>query len=268
MESTLNKKIKGYSTLAGSLLAMANVADGQIVYTDLADVTVSGDGASYDLDLNNDGTVDYRINITSNGGTGVKMLAEALGNNAIAGTAAAPYFYPYVMDLNDVIGPDLEWNGGANQTMAISGYYPDPYGNWFGEIDKYLGLRLDMGSDNHYGWARLDVSDDAKTLTVKDYAYESTAETEIMAGATGGVGVSPLVESEMNIFTMEHQIYVQLNNSENGLISVSNLVGQQVKAAEITGTTVSIDMKEQPAGIYLVSVNQNNERFTQKVTIK
>jgi len=78
LESTLNKKIKGYSTLAGSLLAMANVADGQIVYTDIADVTVSGDGASYDLDLNNDGTVDYRINITSNGGTGVKMLSRSL----------------------------------------------------------------------------------------------------------------------------------------------------------------------------------------------
>ncbi len=246
---------------------MANVADGQIVYTDLADVTVSGDGASYDLDLNNDGTVDYRINITSNGGTGVKMLAEALGNNAIAGTAAAPYFYPYVMDLNDVIGPDLEWNGGANQTMAISGYYPDPYGNWFGQIDKYLGLRLDMGSDNHYGWARLDVSDDGKTLTVKDYAYEATAETEIAAGATGTIGINSPAENAINVFTMEHEIYVQLNKGFNGLITVSNLVGQQIKAAEIKGSMTTMNLNDQPAGVYLVTVDQDGALFTKKVTL-
>jgi hypothetical protein len=263
--STLNKKVKGYSALAGSLLAMVQIADGQIVYTDVTDTTVSGDGANYDLDLNNDGTSDFSFNITS--GAGVKLLGEALNDNAIAGTAASPYLYPYAMDANDVIGPDLQWNGGGTQTMASSGYFQNPYGNWFGETDKYLGLRLDMAGDNHYGWARLDVSDDGKTLTVKDYAYEATAETEIAAGATGTIGINSPAENAINVFTMEHQIYVQLNKGFNGLITVSNLVGQQIKAAEITGSMTTMNLNDQPAGVYLVTVDQDGALFTKKVTL-
>lgn len=265
--STLNKKVKGYSALAGSLLAMVQIADGQIVYTDVADTTVTGNGASIDIDLNNDGTMDYNISILSNGGAGVKMLADALNDNAIAGMAASPYIYPYALDANDMIGVDLEWNGGPDQTMASTGYFQSAYGEWFGATDKYLGLRLDMAGDNHYGWARLDVSDDAKTLTVKDYAYEATAETEIAAGATGTIGINAPVENVINVFTIEHHIYVQLNKGFNGLVTVSNLVGQQIKSAEITGSMTTVNLKDQPAGVYLVTIDQDGALFTKKVTL-
>ncbi|MBA2422735.1 MAG: T9SS type A sorting domain-containing protein, partial [Chitinophagales bacterium] len=137
----------------------------------------------------------------------------------------------------------------------------------FGVTDKYLGLRLDMSGDNHYGWARLDVSDDGKTLTVKDYAYEATAETEIAAGATGTIGINSPAENAINVFTMEHQIYVQLNKGFNGLITVSNLVGQQIKAAEITGSMTTMNLNDQPAGVYLVTVDQDGALFTKKVTL-
>jgi hypothetical protein len=268
--STLSKKIKGYSTLAGSLLAISQIAEGQIVYTDVTDTTVTGNGASYDLDLNNDGSTDYSFGISTNGGAGVKMAANALNNNAIAGTFNAnyPYIYPSALDLNDIIGPDKTWNEGAGQTMASSGYFAGAYGKWFGQTDKYLALRLDMGGSNHYGWARLDVSADGKSLTVKEYAYESTAATEIAAGETGGVGINTPVENLMNVFAGEKQIFVQLNKDYSGQIVISNLIGQQIRAAEITGSMTTVNMEGQPSGVYLVSVDQNGARFTKKVSLQ
>ncbi len=267
--STLRKKIKGYSTLAGSLLAISQIAEGQIVYTDVTDTTVTGNGASYDLDLNNDGSTDFSFNINTDGAGGVKMFANALNDNAIAGKPGSfGFIYPYVLDANDMIGPDLEWYGGLSQTMASTGYYDNPYGNWFGETDKYMGLRLDMGGDNHYGWARLDVSDDGKTLTVKDYAYEAAAEMEIAAGASGEVGINSPIANVMNVFTGEQQIFVQLNKDHNGMVTVSNLIGQQIRAAEITGSMTTVNMDDQPSGVYLVTVDQNGDRFTKKVTLQ
>ena len=89
--STLSKKITGYSSLAASLLTVSNLVNAQIVYTDVnPDNSQAGNGAEYDLDLNNDATVDFKITITSNGAA-VKMAAEALGAAVAIGQRVHAY---------------------------------------------------------------------------------------------------------------------------------------------------------------------------------
>lgn len=265
--STLSKKITGYSSLAASLLTVSNLVNAQIVYTDVnPDNSQAGNGAEYDLDLNNDATVDFKITITSNGAA-VKMAAEALGDNAIAGTYSSPYIYPSAFALNEVIGDSRTWNSGAGQTLASSGYFQGAYGHWFAAVDKYMGLRLKVGTDNFYGWMRMDVAEDGKSFVIKDYAYESEDGTSITAGNTGNVGITPVNAAGIKVFAADQQVHVQLSNAEEGDVVFTNLVGQTLKAVKINSSEMTIDMADQPTGIYMVTVRQQGEVFTKKVAL-
>ncbi|MEO6168519.1 MAG: T9SS type A sorting domain-containing protein [Chitinophagales bacterium] len=265
--STLSKKITGYSTMAASLLAISNIANGQIVYTDVTpDFVGTGNGASYDLDLNNDGTTDFQVNISSNGAD-VKLLINASDNNAIAGTSSDPYKYPSLLQANDIIGDALTWVEGNYQTMATSGYFGNPYGDWFGAVDGYMGLRIKVGNDDHYGWARFDVSEDGKTFTVKDYAYESTEDAPIAAGDAGSIGITPVNAIGYKVFAANQSIHLQLKNNLSGDVTITNLLGQRIKLVEINSNAMQINMSDQTPGIYMVTVRQNGEVFTQKVVI-
>jgi hypothetical protein len=53
----------------------------------------------------------------------------------------------------------------------------------------------------------------------------------------------------------------------NGTVTVSNLTGQILKATDINSSLTVINMQEIPAGIYLVTVNENGEQFTGKVML-
>ncbi|MGB3075256.1 MAG: T9SS type A sorting domain-containing protein [Chitinophagales bacterium] len=265
--STLSKKITGYSSMAASLLAISNIANAQIMYTDVnPDFVGTGNGASYDLDLNNDGTTDFQVNITSNGAD-VKLLINAIDNNAIAGTSSDPYKYPSLLQANDVIGDALTWVEGNYQTMATSGYFQNPYGNWFGATDAYMGLRIKVGTGDHYGWARFDVSEDGKTFTVKDYAYEATADASIAAGDAGNIGITPVNALGYKVFSANQSIHVQLKNDLSGDVTITNLLGQTIKSVEINSNVMAISMAGEESSIYLVTVRQNGEVFTQKVRL-
>ena len=273
--STLLKRIKGYSALAGSLIGMTQVANAQIVYTDISpDFTDSGNGASYSLDLNNDGTADFEINVSTNGGDGVKLLANALGNNAIAGSSSAPYKYVGALASGDVIGSDLSpinadyvWNEGSAQTMATNGYFANPYGFWFGAVDDYMGLLLTVGSNTYYGWARLDVSDDGKEFTVKDYAYESTADAEIAAGDAGNVGIGSVVAPSIDVVIASGYATVRLNGAASGSLSVVNTLGQTMFESTLTKQTTVIDMTDQPAGIYVFTFRNEGHVVSKKLSL-
>lgn len=266
--ATLLKKISSYSSMAASLLAISNAANAQIVYKDIdPDFVGTGNGTSYDLDLNNDGTTDFQINLTSNGNA-FKLLMNASDANAIAGTSSNPYKYPFVLGLNDVIDDGLTWVEGAYQTLATSGYFQNPYGEWFGATDGYLGVRLKMGISKFYGWIRMDVSEDGKTFTVKDFAYQSTADMEILAGDAGNVGITPVNAAGYTVFAANKNIHVQLPaNNLSGDVTITNLIGQTIKAADINASVMKINMADQTPGIYLVTVRQDGKVFTQKVVI-
>lgn len=48
--------------------------------------------------------------------------------------------------------------------------------------DKLVGISFKIGSDTHYGWLKVNVSADLKTMKVVEGAYNKTANAEIAAG--------------------------------------------------------------------------------------
>lgn len=52
-----------------------------------------------------------------------------------------------------------------------------------GKGDKYVGVKFKIGSDFHYGWMKINLSSDGKTLKIIDVAYDTRANTPITVGA-------------------------------------------------------------------------------------
>ena len=131
--------------------------------------------------------------------------------------------------------------------------------------DRYIGLRLEMGSDYYYGWIRLDASTD--TLVFKDFAYNSQANAIILAGQTGQAGIS---DSQ---FTSDYQLTLEGRNltlkdigNRFRSCSIINVQGLEIERHRIRDP-LSIDLSQLSPGIYIVVLEGNYNRSVRKILI-
>ena len=288
MKKTLLKNVKSYTAMAVGLLA-ADAVQGQIVYTDVVpDLKVQGNLAAADwhdatawathqIDLDDDGNVDFTLRILSGLQNGVGIVDPA-GTNQYVNNPANPFATPLEKDV--VIGAaSLDWKGlmvypnGYNYLGTLSTFgktLAQGGGGFTGKSDKYLGLKFKIGSQVHYGWARLDASNDDRAYTLKDYAYESIADKSIMAGeGQVNVGIKDLASRDLKINTVGKQIRIELLNLENkeGTVKVFNTTGQEVLSAKINSQNHEFNLNSN-AGIYMVKVSVAGKQYSQKIYIK
>jgi len=277
---TLNKKLKSYSALAGTLIAAGSSADAQIVYTNVnPDVTLTPAGtATYNLDLDNGGVIDF-------------LLATGSDTYMYNGTLPVPYNYAIVApnpastnaisgdvdnnaiahSLNDPIDNNLTWNDvNTSQFQYLGVTIPlisYTVGNFPGTTDQYIGFKFTIGANNHFGWARVDVNALSNEIILKDYAYDATPNTPIPAGATV-TSIFENLANNTNVFATDNVINVQLNKPTVGTLIVTDALGKEIANETINNTNISIPMKEQSAGVYFVTIRQAEGSYTKKVMIK
>jgi hypothetical protein len=285
--STLQQKLKSYSAVAGAVAATAVVTDAnaQIVYTDVnpdLTVTATSTGAGFNLDLDNNGVVDFVVGAVS----GIFTYTSSSGgtmqfpyNLAFAYTAApttnmmdtiAPDGFTVAHNTNDNISAVNLWDNSGQFTLGYDFTTVSAvYGQWPGATDKYLALKFDIGGTTHYGWARLTVSADAGTITLKDFAYESTANLPILAGATSSVtGIASLELKDVNVFSYERKVNINLGEVKDATISITDMAGREVSSVQLNSGSTQIDLSNVSAGIYMVSVNSAEGRTTAKISIQ
>ena len=108
---------------------------------------------------------------------------EAATNNvsiAISTTAGTnPYGKPYanVFSSGNAINNSSTYN---NSDPLIS---DNSKANFSGQGDRYIGFRFTNLGQTYYGWILINST--GQGLTVKEYAYETTANTSINAGDKG-----------------------------------------------------------------------------------
>jgi len=180
----------------GVLLAVAGPVDAEIVYTKVHQV-IQPNG-SYNLDLNNDGVIDF---IISNSQTpacrGEIRALDTVAETAASGNGAEGS--PPARLLGQQIGPSQTFFGGTGP-MAFLEYcegMPDVGDNWIRDYRScgmgcdhvvgqsgYLGLTFQSDGETYYGWALVSVTVNQGTLvaTLMGYAYESTPGMPINAG--------------------------------------------------------------------------------------
>jgi hypothetical protein len=177
---------------------MLTTLKSQIVYTDLIpDSTIINTDTTL-IDIDGDGIFDLKFTQEDsatglNGsGIGVTLLhydIEFIGDNP-------PYDpghqYPYKVDSNNMINfnaDNHQWvvKFGGNdvvRVMYIHFFSGVDIGEWTGGVvNGYLGIRMKIAGQWHYGWVRLDVDGTAALwLTVKDFALNMKANQGIRAG--------------------------------------------------------------------------------------
>lgn len=273
----LNNKLKSYSALAASLVAVGTAADAQIVYTNVTDYVGIFNGDNYPLDLNNDGNTDFNISMMKSTFTSSyyggsysfrNITAKNANNNRIVRASSSSY-YAAALALNAPIDNSANWGYGSNAMMAGAFSYW-VWGPWQGQTDQYLGLELTVGSNVYYGWARLSVSQQADTFYFKDYAYQLTKNKQILAGDMGiTTGLASGSENaDASVFLYDKELSVTLANEVNSVISITNVLGQEVKSVITSDKVNRIPMDGLNTGIYFVTVRQDEAVSTTKVYLR
>ncbi len=175
--SSLVKKLKAYSALAGVAAVTPLASDAQIIYTNVEPDTVVNFNGTYELDLNSDGLIDFDVHfglsVSGTWSTFSSRYVEVTPRqqNAIA----CSYIDSYGESLaqfakGDTIKSDTLW--GTRKNTALY-FYPR---------QGYLGLRTEVNGKYFFGWVRLVIDYNGDYFIVKDYAYEAKDNMPIVAG--------------------------------------------------------------------------------------
>jgi len=213
LSSSLERGLKMYALAAGAagvgVLALAQPAEGKIVYTP-ADVKIGYEGANpYFLDINHDGVADFMFSFHSGLDAPGLDVCPALRSdqrycsfgtgefsNQIRGYPDnSPFGWASALLSGARIAPNRKHFVKYNfqmATMRCKSGCTYARGPWANESHKsrYLGFKFAIGESIHYGWARLRVKVDLKNSTfsgtLTGYAYETIPNKPIIAGKTHG----------------------------------------------------------------------------------
>ncbi len=215
-KSTLQKKLQSYSVLAGATLAGVT-ANGQVIYTDIEDVIIDEPGEFYDIDLNQDGSADFRLEYmdgalaTYNYGgmeysswlkgpliSGFGKGNAVLGKGWSFGIGLTHEFEDSTIISNKSFS---SYNRGVLRALygkAVNGevYFSQPFGDFDSVVvDKYIGLRFMFDGQLHLGWLRVDVTpneDDTQfAVRLKDFAYNQIPYSAIVTGVGSDIDTLP-----------------------------------------------------------------------------
>jgi len=293
----IDSKIKKYLALAGGITTVVSGANAQVVYTDVnPDYLLSGNLSVYPLDLNNDASPDfmlmnldtlinyvstsysnvvtYNINVdaatinpgaSSNGWLQSNSYPAALAQGAMVGSSGSfessnsSFGYP----LAAVLQQSVLYNG-------VPVYnYSDTIGNFQMDQEAILGLRFKINNNIHYGWARIEYTSGG-VLSIKDYAYDATPNTAVIAGETG-TGLVSVKENEnaVQITNFNNQIQVQLlNELTYAQLKITNLSGQEIFSKDLNSLSETISLDDFATGIYIASVLSNDVLTTKRIYVR
>lgn len=235
------------------LSGISNRLYSQIIYTDISDATPN---ASYSLDLNNDLIVDFIIQFDMID----KVLCKPQDNNAYSGDFTAGEYLPWALSQSTSICNSLTWYDSSNPgTMA----WGTGIGYWPGETNKYLALKLIVGTNTYFGWARLDFIPTSSSFIIKDYAYESTPNACILSGKTS-IGFNENINKKLvSIFPnplISTSTIQTTNYLKNASLTICNSYGQKVKQVNnISGQTISLSRDNLPGGLYYIRLTEENK---------
>ncbi len=280
--------INEYSAAAGVFIFLGNISDAQVVYVDLEPDAVY-DFGEVDFDIDNNGIQDFRIlKETFHTFDSYFLSAHLLKiwevgtSNLSNSVIGIPTQIAFTLYTGFLINESAFFNDGffnmAGKRQEVSYTSALPIGPWtyhsglWNEIpneDRYLGIKfIDEEDCIHYGWMRCSFTDSVETIHIKDYAYN----TECGKGLYAGELISGIDETNNDIgvvvYSFNKTIYLHLDEITGIQLIISDLTGKQLIKKELLIKNDKIDMQNYPAGIYLVTLLNNTNRFDKKVFIE
>lgn len=201
MNKQLQNKIKAYGVLAAAATFASSQADAQLVVRSV-NHTNSGSG-DYELDIDNDGVVDFTITATTFSYPSYYGLQGAYVsmNGAYNSYASASSFnsnswtwYNNVMDAGKIEkGVNIGWDASFSYGQLLNGFftysaypgYGGSFGNIAGENQSYVGVQFVKMDANglknlHYGWVKFEnIGADGMAYTITEVAYETQPQVAV-----------------------------------------------------------------------------------------
>jgi hypothetical protein len=196
LPKSIHQQLNMYALVASaagvSLLALAQPAEAEIVYTP-ANRPFPHNKTVF-LDLNKDGTNDFKFMLHSSHHTGgffYSLRVEGSGpSNEIwfAGTSAGRLECAAALPKGIAVGPGHPFRQGYLQMFFAASGDNNPDGlhcPWVAaKTQPYLPVRFSIAGAVHYGWVRFTAGIQRATLT--GYAYETIPNKPIITGRTKG----------------------------------------------------------------------------------
>ncbi len=288
------KLLKNVYAFIVTLMMFSVSANAQIIYTDVnPDLTITQNSAgstSHNLDINNDGITDATMtaSLTSSSNKAVKvspsagsqvpmygaiLLAKALNYNAIIGTVS-PSGTSWQNAQNAVLRQIPLSNSGCPRGCSGGGN-PIPFGDWSDSTDRYLPIRFSVGGDWYYGWVRVSVVslNPGISFTIKDYAYNSLPNQQILAGETSALGMienfnASLINLSPNPAT-NHLTIALGTETTKVQVSIADMTGKVIYRTTATDTQkVDINTSDLQEGIYIVQIQAEDVIVKKKLVVK
>lgn len=182
------KRRVAYSLAAGAAAGVAaNGAEAAISYSGPQNIAV-GSGFSQNIDLNGDAFQDINLQNFNFFGGPYQGAGAVFAPGKLVGFTSG---FAYVSALAAGAVIDSSTANIAGGSMAYGASNPNAQFN--NVTDAYVGLGFPAGANFYYGWVRVDVNNAAKTLLIKDWAYETQSNVGISAGAVPEPGALGLL---------------------------------------------------------------------------
>lgn len=267
-DKTKEESIKYLGAIGGLLAAYG--AQGQISYTDLVDTTLTTNNATWNLNIDEDtlGVIDYRFiqyvdtsafNVSGN-------FIQALGNagNSVMGLDYGNYAYPFNLSPGDSIGPGkiFKGSGGSNAIGQLaleigdSGQINDKF---TAAVNGLIGLRFRADVNDtirtFYGWIRVDVAADYKSITIKDFAYNTNYGEGLTAGeGSTWIGLEEIDEERFSMRQMDEAMFFDIP-VHKAKLSIISSQGALVKQMDYEQGSHRFDLNQLPKGIYIARLD-------------
>jgi hypothetical protein len=293
LSSTNKSRLKQYTAVAGAIVAQGNI-NAQIIVTDVnPDVVVDSLSAPYALDFNNDANPELNFfvqHITGASSTqGVQFTYEGAvaGVNITSGMnlvgavgtgSSSSSFQLSALNSGDTISIAANFGTSSGNALGLDilvdagilGQLPIQQGNFLNQSNKYLGGKLTAGANSYYGWVELSVNANASQITIHKYAYQSTPNTQILAGEGSNVGLDNVaLADKVTIVGKPEQVSINVTPDLIGAsVSFVSMSGQTLKTEMLSDVNNSISYEGLSTGIYQVVVSNSTEKTTQRIYVK
>ena len=191
LPAAIDHRMKLYSTAATaagvSMLALAQPAQAKVVYTPV-NTQMSGK-LPFALDINNDGVPDFTLTVIGVDHTTLLLCDLDTPGNALE-TQRFGGYEPAAFPAGAPIGPAQNFTsnttyGGVFMAAFFVYSMTESWGPWNTQYKRYLGMKFLVDGEVHYGWARLTIDHFGRNFVLQGYAYETEANTKIIAGDEG-----------------------------------------------------------------------------------
>jgi hypothetical protein len=198
LQRQLNQYALSACAAGVSALALAQSAQAKIVYTH-AHKSLPVNRLFY-LDLNHDGTKDFKFFLRSEFGSGywfTDLKLEGMRpKNQVWSFAQSSFIYACAAALpkgtkvtsKGPFGPGYQFMFFGGSSFGGSGSFC-PWLSFKQKTPAYLGLKFSIKGKIHFGWARFEnihSGHQAPSAELTGYAYETTPNKPIVTGKTKG----------------------------------------------------------------------------------